>query len=710
MASLSAEEVPTGTTTDAKYKIREIIQETAPISVKVLEILKLTNSYKYIRDYIDSVMNEVDSKQLDSLDQSGPYARTTAERMRATTSCKRWQVKLFLLFDYLEKEGSDTSIVTLFPFILDGIQGTSFLDHTALDYIGSRFLSIYNIDPNDPSVPLFPKIVAMNKIPKPPLVDISKSIIQEILDNSSKNVNLHSMCIYANIPDSPVYNIWHYFTFIVHTISPTQKHVYISSSYGSEFVKCPQYVTDLGVCTNTKSGWKLSNELDRFLDFCIYATTLSLDREQRVSKNVDMVKELYKEYFLKYCDDVLADDENEPDESKWGELIADGEKMEMDTVFSGVSDGGEGRITIGVGYIGGYNELLNQYLAAIASVPDAGGGAAAMDMSGGRKTTRRRRSKGGRGRTKRPRQRTTAKRKTTKKRKSNVTPHVKNAARKKGGSSLGFTTKEGFGFGKFHNVFQKEEEGQDALGSKQKCWKIMGHNITCKRENNGKDGASGTPTKGSDKPLSPTPSEAAVPTKKKPWYQVWGGRKTMKKRKSNVTPHVKNAARKIIIPINWDSPDAGYKDLKNRKVLDFLTSNINHGYNLIQTQPEKYFKAYGKNKLHLQAIRVTEWPTPASWNKSDATKMNPLLSCTSYNDWIKIPPCTRNPQRAKIFAKLKSNSFVGGFGTYLWRIFSGEIDVGKHKEFVKALKKTFHKKPILIHNTDVDWFHAKEVV
>ena len=32
-------------------------------------------------------------------------------------------------------------------------------------------------------------------------------------------------------------------------------------------------------------------------------------------------------------------------------------------------------------FIGGYNELLNQYLAAIASVPDAGGGAA-MDMGG----------------------------------------------------------------------------------------------------------------------------------------------------------------------------------------------------------------------------------------------------------------------------------------------------------------------------------------
>tara|TARA_B100000424_G_scaffold91232_2_gene68631 strand:+ start:2161 stop:2769 length:609 start_codon:yes stop_codon:yes gene_type:complete len=196
-------------------------------------------------------------------------------------------------------------------------------------------------------------------------------------------------------------------------------------------------------------------------------------------------------------------------------------------------------------------------------------------------------------------------------------------------------------------------------------------------------------------------------TKKKVYKKKTQARKT-KKHTSSVNPYVKTKSRKISIPIDWNATDSGYSALQTQKVFDFLVSNVNKGYNLIQTQPGKVFHAKGKTVLHLQAIRVTKWPISAAWDLREASRKNPILSCASYNDWIKTPPCNTGAKRAKIFTKMKSNTYIGGFGVYLWRIFSGELDVKKHKVFVKALKKTFRDKPIMIHNTDVDWFHAKQ--
>lgn len=183
-----------------------------------------------------------------------------------------------------------------------------------------------------------------------------------------------------------------------------------------------------------------------------------------------------------------------------------------------------------------------------------------------------------------------------------------------------------------------------------------------------------------------------------------------KKRGSDPNPHVNAKSRKISISVDWNDTDGGYSSLYNQKVFNFLVSNVNKGYNLIQTQPNKTFHAKGKTKLHLQAIKVTKWPVPAQWNKSKASKSNPFLSCSSHNNWIKTSPCGQGKKRAKIFTKMKSNNYIGGFGVYLWRLFSGELDVDKHKIFVKALQKTFKDKPIMIHNTDVDRFHAKEKI
>jgi|TARA_B110000285_G_C15132181_1_gene624408 hypothetical protein len=170
--------------------------------------------------------------------------------------------------------------------------------------------------------------------------------------------------------------------------------------------------------------------------------------------------------------------------------------------------------------------------------------------------------------------------------------------------------------------------------------------------------------------------------------------------------------RKITIKVDWNSTDSGYSHLQNKKILLFLTNNINAGYNLIQTQPNTSFNSIGKTTLHLQAVKCKQWPLKVKWDDSDKDKEDektPLI-CTSYSDWIKVTPCGIGKKRQKIFLKFKSNEYIAGFGTYLWRLFSGEIDIKKHKHFVKAIKTTFKNKEIIIHNEDVSWFHMKELI
>lgn len=150
--------------------------------------------------------------------------------------------------------------------------------------------------------------------------------------------------------------------------------------------------------------------------------------------------------------------------------------------------------------------------------------------------------------------------------------------------------------------------------------------------------------------------------------------------------------QRISIPIDFDSPDAGYASLQS--LFPFLLKQIQKGNNLIQTyQP---FTTH-KTTLCLQAKRVTEWPTRLKWND---------IKCRSHSDWLKMSPCDIGKE--KIFVKYKSNSHVAGFGVYLLMMMAGEITVEKHKEFVKLLQKTL--KRVIIHNEEVDWFHLKEYV
>jgi len=148
---------------------------------------------------------------------------------------------------------------------------------------------------------------------------------------------------------------------------------------------------------------------------------------------------------------------------------------------------------------------------------------------------------------------------------------------------------------------------------------------------------------------------------------------------------------RISIPIDFDSPDAGYASLQT--LFPFLLKQIQKGNNLFQTyQP---FTPH-KTILCLQAKRFTNWTMRPTWKE---------IQCKSYSDWLKLSPCKIGKNK-KMFIKYKSNEHVAGFGIYLLMMMAGEITLEKHKEFVKVLQ-TFQN--VIIHNEEVDWFHLKEL-
>tara|TARA_B100001094_G_scaffold283575_1_gene296393 strand:- start:72 stop:563 length:492 start_codon:yes stop_codon:yes gene_type:complete len=161
-----------------------------------------------------------------------------------------------------------------------------------------------------------------------------------------------------------------------------------------------------------------------------------------------------------------------------------------------------------------------------------------------------------------------------------------------------------------------------------------------------------------------------------------------------------NIGPEISLNINWDSKDKGYNDLMSTKVKDYVDQIYNSDFNLIQSQENDSFQCLGQNEINLQAIQWDNWQKK-NWDD---------IECTEYNDWIKISPCDKGKDRAKIFVKYQSNESIGGFGIYLYNLHKNEITKEQHIDFVKALQETFGNKFIYIHNQDLDWFHAKEKI
>lgn len=160
-----------------------------------------------------------------------------------------------------------------------------------------------------------------------------------------------------------------------------------------------------------------------------------------------------------------------------------------------------------------------------------------------------------------------------------------------------------------------------------------------------------------------------------------------------------NYISKIEIPVNFNKKDGGFEDMRNPRLLSFLMRNIKKGNNLIQTQPSKPFYCDKETTLYLQAVPIQKWNLDPTWKG---------VKCHRINDFLKSYPCKLGSGSKRLFVKLKSNPYLGGFGLYLLSINLGLIDEKKHLKFIKTLKDTFQDKPIKIHNEDVTWFHLRE--
>lgn len=159
----------------------------------------------------------------------------------------------------------------------------------------------------------------------------------------------------------------------------------------------------------------------------------------------------------------------------------------------------------------------------------------------------------------------------------------------------------------------------------------------------------------------------------------------------------KSKQNKIEIKIDWDSKDCGYSVLKSNKMKNFLFENLKNGKNLINSQNLTSFKAKGKTVLKLQAISYKKWYRYTPWSR---------ILCDKYSTWLKGSPCSVGRDK-RLFVKLESNEHIAGFALYIMAILMGQINLKKHKQFVKTLQKIFKNDDVYIHNTDLHYFHLK---
>ena len=190
-----------------------------------------------------------------------------------------------------------------------------------------------------------------------------------------------------------------------------------------------------------------------------------------------------------------------------------------------------------------------------------------------------------------------------------------------------------------------------------------------------------------------------------------GGKSKKKSKKHTAKKHTaqKHSAQKhnqLTIDIDFTSSDGGFSVLQSKKMINFFLTNIKKGRNLIQTVPGKPFYVNKKTTLQLQAIKYDDYSMRPEWSD---------ILCNSRGKWLKSNPC-KIGTRSKVFVKYRGTkngtdtrnlNKSGGFSAYLNAILNGDVDEKKHLTFVKLLRTTMKKSPVMVHNMDVDWFHLK---
>ena len=172
--------------------------------------------------------------------------------------------------------------------------------------------------------------------------------------------------------------------------------------------------------------------------------------------------------------------------------------------------------------------------------------------------------------------------------------------------------------------------------------------------------------------------------------------------------------------VDFETPDAGYFDLVNSDVANFLQYCLDYAKSngktitdiLWQTEP---FKLFGKNIITITVKLFGINNTPRDYTKNGMTWDE--IGCDAYGATnlgitqlkIKGVPCSRGNTERRIFFNIPGNFFH-----YILALNKGEIKIKNHILFFHIAHYMFKKNDgshflVHIHNEDVPWFHIKAV-
>jgi hypothetical protein len=166
-----------------------------------------------------------------------------------------------------------------------------------------------------------------------------------------------------------------------------------------------------------------------------------------------------------------------------------------------------------------------------------------------------------------------------------------------------------------------------------------------------------------------------------------------------------NPITTVKIRIPWSAPDAGFRVLVlSRRLGAFLDECASGDARLIQARP---FRLCGSTYTTLSAAPVPSFSSGAQWRDLDCETVRTRGAPSLKHGCGAFP----NP---KIFMRLVTLGGLYGFGAYIvWLRRTAATQSGArlalryHTRLVGLMRAVFLDGQIIVHNTDVRYFHLK---
>jgi hypothetical protein len=158
------------------------------------------------------------------------------------------------------------------------------------------------------------------------------------------------------------------------------------------------------------------------------------------------------------------------------------------------------------------------------------------------------------------------------------------------------------------------------------------------------------------------------------------------------------------IQIPWNAADGGFRVLVSSTRLGaFMDACSLTAACLIQAKPFSLDSRY----TTLIGVPVPAFSSSATWNELDCASLR-----LPVGPELKFK-CTKSPN-PKIFVRLVGVAGLFGLGAYVaWlrrtacRAGGAETALRYHVRLVRLMRRVFKAGPIIVHNTDVRYFHLK---